>query len=293
MKINEVQNGAELKDCIKLPLMFLEIAGLWSTRQKNYIFRISYNIYVILMIFLHCSSLFGQSMNAFFTQIAIENKMESIIIWITEIIALCKMQVFLFNKEKVQYLITAVQENFYKDKTNISAENRKIIQSTLKFTKKLNIFYAMLVNFGMLFYVDVAPFMIGNSVIEVNNGKNISLTSERTLPYNVWVPIDVETSKYYPVVYVFLVLIGHAVAFVFTSTQTMFFTLILFLKVQFEMLCNDLRSLSQNVTHKLQNNTGKEKLHMVSLLLYEIGCIWVSFLDSTYSGYMAIVWPIS
>ncbi|KAJ9601441.1 hypothetical protein L9F63_000408, partial [Diploptera punctata] len=240
---------AEIKNCAKVAIIYLEIAGLYFHRQINFVLNSICFIYVNFVKFLQIYMLISAVLFLLFSQFSLGNSVESIILIITSTVLLCKTSIYYFRREVFEYLINTLNKNFFIHKTYLSTENKQIIYSTLKLTKQFSIFYAILVHSGITFYADITP-LITSENMTVNC--NVTAISERKLQIPLWVPIDVATSKYYYAFYLFISILSHSVACIVVAVQIMFFTFMICLRGQFELLSDALRNLPENVIHRIK-----------------------------------------
>ncbi|PSN35479.1 Odorant receptor 50d [Blattella germanica] len=241
---------SEHEECTKIAVMFLRIGGLWSLNSGFIFVNRLYYIYSSFTKFMTFYFLIAFILELFANN-TLEETMEILILWITSIHLLAKLLIFHFNKQQIEILFETVKNNFSVHKHYLTTENRKIILSTMQMSRKINIFYAVLLNLGMTFYVDFVPLVTS---VTYTNGTTIM---ERKLPFKVWVPLDITTSAYYVHAYVFLTVASHILATLLVATQSVFLTLIICLTGQFELLCDALRNMLTNVNYRLQHNSDK------------------------------------
>ena len=252
----ESDNQLNPEDCVKLPILYIKIAGLWSIDHSNSMLKLLFSAYIKYVQAVLCFFIFGICMKFYCDDITIEEKMELLIFSIAQGIIQCKFYVFRIKEKELQCLFDELKRNFFIHKPYITTESRKIINSTLRITRKLNIIYALFINFSIIFYIGVAPFFISSHNIEENSGNNVTLIEHRRLPYPIWVPIDVDTSRFYHVVYIMLLLMSQSTALLLMAIQCSIFTTLLCLKGQFQLLCDSLRNLPKNTVHRLEANIG-------------------------------------
>ena len=199
-----------------------------------------------------------------FSEDSLQNKTESIIIFLTEFTLLSKIGIHVFKKDQFEDLIISVKKNFFIHKTYLSTENREIIHSNMKLLKQLSNVYAIFVTLGIIFYFDISPLITSGNT-EGSNERNVTAVSERKLPAPLWVPVHIETSNLYHTFYAFFLLIGHSLFLVVGSVQVVLFVFVICLRCQFELLSDALRSLTRNVRHRLQTNTGNINVSSISM----------------------------
>ncbi|KAJ9601440.1 hypothetical protein L9F63_000407, partial [Diploptera punctata] len=246
------ENQLQPEDCSKTPELFIKIAGLWFIEDPNFKYKFLYNIYMYIVKVMHCYLMVGIIIKFLFYEVTMEEKVELTILGISQSVLLCKLWIFSIKKKKIQKLFNTLGKNFFIHKTYITTENIKIINSVLTFSRQLSILYGLNLNFGIIFYTYFTPFMISNDDAGVNNGTNITFVQERKLPYTIWIPIDKNTSKFYYVTYVILLLTANSVGLVLMSTQASILTFLICLKGQFQILCDALRNLTRNVSRRLE-----------------------------------------
>jgi hypothetical protein len=165
------------------------------------------------------------------------------------------MNVIVFRGDEVQHIVKTVQENFFIHGTELSIENRKIIENAMKRARKITIGYLTLQTIVWVVFL-FGPLISFDVVLQTHNTTNINsetVVYDRKLPIPFWAPMDVTRSPQFEIAYAYLVLMGSINSLNVVGIETFCMTNFIYLTGQFELLCDSIRNASEKVKYRIDN----------------------------------------
>jgi hypothetical protein len=198
-----IEDGTKVKprESMGLCVAILKLEEILRTRDMPHRNSILHNVRQALVLLLYSTFIFSVFVYLFvareiFSDMIENIAYENIAYAITLTVLTSKMNVIMFRSDKVQHIVTTVQENFFIHGTELSIENRKIIKYGIKLLRKITIAYLTLQTSVWVVYL-AGPQISFDVMLQTHNTTNISsetVVYERKLPLRIWIPLDVTRS---------------------------------------------------------------------------------------------------
>jgi hypothetical protein len=206
--------------------MLLEASVMTSTRRV-----IMYNLSKAVTVSSIIIASVGVVVECYLTRNDLEEFSESFTIFITQTKNLVKMISLFVHRKKILRIINYANENFFIDDKILSAEERTLIRRYLRNARR----------YAFIFWVQWATCLALMSASNSTTGNG-----ERNMPIKIWVPFDTKESPYYELGYMYNTLSSIVVSWNVALADSLFFTVIVQMTAQFELLANSLRTLGQD-----------------------------------------------
>jgi len=249
------EDGTEVKpmESMELCVAILKLGGLLHTRDMPHRYSILYNVRQALVMLLCYSFTFSIFVYLFVARGNFSDMVETIAYTISLTVLALKMNVIVFRGDEFQHIVKTVQENFFIHGTELSIENRKIIKNAMKLARKITIAYLTMqaITWVVFFF---GPLISFDVLLQTHNATNISsetVDNNRKLPVPFWTPLNVTRSPQFEIAYTYTVLICSITSLNLVGIETFCMTTFIYLTGQFELLCDSIRSASQNVKYRL------------------------------------------
>jgi predicted RNA methylase len=162
----------------------------------------------------------------------------------------------MFRSEEVQHTFKTVQDNIFIHGTELSIENRRIINNAINLARKITIVYATFQTIAAFVFL-VDPMFTFEVMLQRHNATNISserVVYNRTLPVRFWTTLDLTRSKQFEFthLYTYTVLQGSAITLYSVAIETFCMTTFIYLTGQFELLCYSIRNASEKVKYRIE-----------------------------------------
>jgi hypothetical protein len=173
----------------------------------------------------------GVVVESYLTRNDLQEFPESFALFITQAKNLVKMVSLFVHRKKILKIIKYASENFFIHDDILSAEERLLISRHLSHVKR----------YTFIFWIQWA-LCLGLESYSMRTTDN----AEGKMPIRVWVPFDTKQSPYYELGYVYNTLSCIIVSWNVALADTLFFTIIVHMTAQFELLGNFLKNLDQD-----------------------------------------------
>lgn len=190
-----------------------------------------YNISKALTISCFIIVSVGVSVESYLTRDNLEEFAESFTLFITQTKNSVKIISLFVHRNRVLKIIKYAGENFFIHDKILSAEERFLISGYLRSAKRYAFIFLAL-------WALCLTFESGSKRTEDNVG--------RVMPIKIWVPFDTKQSPYYELGYVYNTLSCIVISWNVALTDALFFSIIVNMTAQFELLGNSLRTLGQD-----------------------------------------------
>ena len=251
------EDGTEVKprESMELCVAILKLGGLLRTGAMPHRYSILSNVRQALVLLLYYSFTLLIFVYLFVARGNFSDMIETIAYSISLTVIALKMNVIVFRGDEVQHIVKTVQENFFIHGTELSIENRKIIENVMKRTRKITIGYLTLQTIVWVVFL-FGPLISFDVVLQTNNTTNINsetVVYDRKLPVQFWTMLDVTRSPQFEISYAYLVLMSAISSLNLVGIEIFCVTTFIYLTGQFELLCDSIRNASENVKYRLDN----------------------------------------
>jgi hypothetical protein len=250
------EDGTEVnpRESMDLCVAILKLGGLLRTRDMPHRNSILYNVRQALLLLVYYIYAFLTFVYLFVAWGNFSDMIETIAYIITVTVVSLKMNVIMFRSDEVQHIIKTVQENFFIHGTELSIENRKIIQNVIKQARQFTVAYLTFQTTVSIVFL-VSPLFTFDVMPQTHNATNIitkTVVYERKLPVRFWTPLDVTRSPQFEFVYTYTVLAGYVISVYSVAVEIFCVTTFIYLTGQFELLCDSIRNASEKVKHRIE-----------------------------------------
>jgi hypothetical protein len=173
----------------------------------------------------------GVVVESYLTRNDLQEFPESFALFITQAKNLAKLISIFVHRKKILKIIKYASENFFIHDKILSAEELLLTGRHLRHARRCT----------FIFWVQWALLL----ALESYSARTTD-SAERNMPIKVWVPFDTKQSPYYELGYVYNTLSCIIISWNVALTDTLFFTIIVHITAQFELLGNSLRTLNQD-----------------------------------------------
>ncbi|KAJ9573647.1 hypothetical protein L9F63_008988, partial [Diploptera punctata] len=244
-----------MEECMKFTILMMTIGSLGdSKRFVNW----KSKIYRMYQLFVQGSAIvftIGVTVEMYVLRNDTENALEMIGWIITHIILCFKMYVFIFKKDKVDYIIETLPKNFVIRGERITIMNKDLIATVISSGTRVVMIYAFIMNFSFILYVDISPLI---NYLTSDHEAIANLTQTRELPVRLWLPYDDTKSPMFEITYVYLAVCAHTEGWIVCGIDVFCMTAIIFTTGQFQHLCDALKNLTKNVNRSLESEDETE-----------------------------------
>lgn len=190
-----------------------------------------YNVSKALMVTLLVLVSVGVVVESYLTRNDLQEFPESFALFITQAKNVVKLVSLFVHRKKILKIIKYASENFFIHDEILSAEERLMTSRHLRHARR----------YTFIFWVQWAVCLALESY-----SASTTDNAERNMPIRVWVPFDTKQSPYYELGYVYNTLPCILISWNVALTDTLFFTIIVHMTAQFELLGNSIRTLDQD-----------------------------------------------
>ncbi|PSN30186.1 Odorant receptor 53 [Blattella germanica] len=247
----------DVENCFRLIHKLLVLSGTWELKNTSTFWIITYQCYSLFTKFSFVFLAFALPLKIINSEQPTD-EVESFITSIAHSILLFKVSIIYFHKEDLKCIMTLVKRNFYIHDKKLTTENEDIIVVTLQKAKFVTIVFVTMITSTFFIYAGILPFLTATeNEYGIMSEFDDPLTHNTTfrelhmrLPVNVWIPLDVNKSLNYELVFVPL-LVGCVVEGLnLTVIDSLYFTLMIYMTGQFELLCDSIHKISQDTTQR-------------------------------------------
>ncbi|RZC41655.1 7tm 6 and/or Imm37 domain containing protein [Asbolus verrucosus] len=216
---------------IRRNLQVLNIVGLWPELDGNFKSNL-YTLYstTTLAVFIYGHNFF-QTINVFFIYPDLEAISGTIFVTLSEMLTMVKSYYMLQNMNILKQLMTTINNDIFQPKNTMQ---KNFIESSLNFWKKVGMLLWTMSG-GAIFFWSTYP-ILDNSI------------KESRLPFLAWYPYDTKISPYYEITYIYQIISVTVIASATLSIDMLIAALNVFTGAQFDILCDDLRHLHDDIS---------------------------------------------
>jgi len=243
----------ETTGCLDLNLMWLKFGSLFPLDQVSSSIWMNklYKGYTTFTVTLFFSMTLGNPLFIFCTDYSLEDGIEVVSIFLTQIRSGMKIMTFIIYRKEIQKLITALYENFCIHGTELTDHETSIIRETIKYARKISIGCLTLYCFTGLSMV-LQPLTSLQKDQTHEDILNQTREVHRNLPFKSWYPNwDTTKSPQYEIEYLGQATITLLESWCLGCVDTFCVTLMIHVACQFDLLAISLRSISKNVLSKI------------------------------------------
>jgi hypothetical protein len=243
----------EPTECLDLNLMLLKYGSLFPLDQvsssiwMNKLYK-GYTTFTVTLFFIMT---LGQPLFIFCTDYSLEDGIEVMSIFITQVRSGMKIMTFVIYRKEIQKLITALYENFCIHGTELTDHEASIIRGTIKYARKISIACLTLYCFtGLSMVLQPLTSVQKDQVHEET--LNHTREAHTNLPFKSWFPNwDTTKSPEYEIEYLGQATIAMLETWCLGCVDAFYVTLMIHVACQFDLLGISLRSISKNVLSKI------------------------------------------
>ncbi|RZC32444.1 7tm 6 domain containing protein, partial [Asbolus verrucosus] len=215
------------KETIKPNIRMLKFLGLWPKGDDSYGWNI-YTLYgVVSVIFYQVGHSFFQTVNLFLILDDLKAVTASVYVVLMCISIVLKTYGLMNNMEKLKQLMITVNSDLFQPK---NAEQRALVQPNLTAWKTI-------VRTFWFFAVGYAIFGALFPILDKS-------VKEYRLPFLAWYPYNTKKSPQYEVTYVYQILAINFISMSNVNINTLIAALNMYIASQFDILCDDLKNIS-------------------------------------------------
>ncbi|KAJ3663384.1 hypothetical protein Zmor_007659 [Zophobas morio] len=219
----------EWKSCIKLHLRVLRCLGLWP--KNNDLYKLDlYTLYasvaalVILVGHNSCALI-----NIFYVYNDLQALAKIVFVATTNLQATFKMYTFVRNIKTFKQLLAALNSDLFRPKTSQQFE---IVKATLRTWRKAYAWFLTILCVIISMW-SITPFLTGG-------------VHHYQLPFDAWYPVEIKVSPNYEILYFYQLLCIWPISVGNIHVDSLFLAVMMYVKVQCEILCEELRTLKDN-----------------------------------------------
>lgn len=225
------------KGAISINIIKLQIVGLWPPGNHLY----SFNLYTgwtltAITIFIYAHNFF-QVLYMIFNINDLEAITSTAFINISELTGILKSYYLIQNMKILKKLMHTLTTKMFQPKTQFQ---KVLIDQNIKSWKTLYFLYWGMSS-GALFFWSTFPIL----------DKSIKVYR---LPFMAWYPFNTKISPNYEIIYIYQVVSILCVAFTVLGTDTLIAALNTFIGTQFDLLCDDIKHMFDDLTTDSNKN---------------------------------------
>nr|XP_015833040.1 PREDICTED: odorant receptor Or1 isoform X2 [Tribolium castaneum] len=250
------------KDTIKLNFLMMKIVGLWPKEKYKINF---YTLYTLISVNLFiCGHVIFHTVAVFVVGRDLKHLIGALYMSLTETLLLVKICYFIKNSRLVKSLLTSLDGDIFQPKNEKQLE---LTNPSLIFWKKVHKSFAILVANTVFLFVSL-PILSKS-------------TKLYRLPLEAWYPYNTQKSPNYEITYLYQFISTLFRGMASVSMDTFIAALNMYIGVQCDILCDNLRNL--NETNFMENLSLCIKHHKAivrfdeSLLITVKICEQISF----------------
>lgn len=215
------------RDCIRINLILLKSVGLWPKGYGDYK-RDSYLFYSIFTtIIIVGGHNLSQVINVFYVYSDLEALTATIFVATTNILALVKRYFFVRNLHVIKRVLITL--NKYHPK---STKQLQLIKASLYRWRIAYLWFSIVVYFNVAMW-SLEPLLD-------------NMIKSRRLPFEAWYPFSINQSPNYQIAYCYQFICIWNITIANLNLDTLIFAFMMFISVQCEILCDNLRELKNN-----------------------------------------------
>ncbi|KAJ4451014.1 hypothetical protein ANN_02450 [Periplaneta americana] len=260
------------RECMSLVVIMLTLASFWNINSSSVIKNNSYKVYKVFVHFCIISYIIANTMRVIVDRDKFDEIIECIIVTIAMIVFIPKYYTVVVDTKAVQSLVSSIQENFFIHREHFTTENKSIIISTLKLAKIISILYICLLNSCFVLYAEIVPLVTYLTSLEQSTNTFDNITTSdfvRNLQINIWLPYDHSPTPAFQFTFSYLLITLHILGICIISIDILIVTLLIFISGQFELLCYALKSIEENVIHRIRRKLANGEAEDIDILSLE------------------------
>jgi len=253
----------KISRCLDLNVFFLKVSAAWpgdisASRWKNSL----YKCYKIILGSMVTICVLGMIMYCFIAYDSLEYAIENVIVMF-QIFNLAGRAFSLNVRDKeLHSLIESLPKNFFIHASyNVNAKQIASTVSTINYVRKITVSTAVLYTLTSS-AMALHPLLIRS---EESHGSNRSYSAQTSLPFKTWYPYITEGTSYYELQYACQTVSAAFVGIFDAAMDTLSITLLVYFALQFQLLNDSLRNMSENVILKLKTDTSDRSCSPESL----------------------------
>lgn len=218
------------KSFISLNLFKLKVCGLNPAGQQ---FKVNFYTFwsVIAIAGFNLAPNLFQSIYLIVNIEDLEEVAAASFVTLPELLSLAKAYFVVANMKVLKNLMLTIESETFQPK---NSKQEKIFEENFKKWKTFYVVY-WIMSVGAIFFWSTYPIL----------DKSISL---HKLPFPAWYPLNVKQSPYYEGAYLFQIIGVLCIATTAISTDTLICALHVYITIQFDILCDNLRHICDAVT---------------------------------------------
>jgi hypothetical protein len=240
------------KFTIRVNIMILKIAGLWPKGTEIYKCNF-YTLYSIISInlFINAPNFF-QAANIVFVYTDLEALTALIFVTVTELLASFKVYCFVRNIAILKSLMVELDKKMFQPKNE---QQKDLIRPNLN---SWTLTY-------VVFWIPVISTLIMWAIFPVMDGS----VKEYRLPFSAWYPFNTKTSPSYEITYFYQTVSVWFLAITNMNMDMFAAALMMYVGIQCDILCDDLRNLSTSVDAEYNKKLLDCIQHHKTIVKYE------------------------
>ncbi|RZC37189.1 7tm 6 domain containing protein, partial [Asbolus verrucosus] len=215
------------KQTIRINFSMMKIVGLWPTGNESY----GYNIYTFYamaaVLIFQVGHIFFQTANLYFIMDNLKAVTGTIYVVLMDISILLKTYVLMKKMKMLKELMITIDSDLFQPK---NPHQRQLVQPNIRAWKAI----------VWTFWFFAAGFSVFGSLFPILD----KTFKEHHLPFMAWYPYNTKTSPQYELTYIYQVFAIDFINISNVSISALIAALNMFVASQFDILCDDLRNLT-------------------------------------------------